>query len=237
MMEISELLNKFELLPSTDFHVFGGDCIVAASMIEENYRKSTYDHRPFLPQLNFEYYTSDALLTEQYRVGYACFKREVVRVLQPKTILEIGIGLGVSALAFLDACPNSHYVGMDNNSDFDRELFLVKPSEFVARKIHEKEYNGFIYNQDSQKLSEFPRCEFVHIDGDHSRQAVRHDVALAWRSGAKWILCDDSRDSAVVGGIFDALHSYLDRGTVDWAHFSDTWTGSILIRTDRKEDK
>ena len=75
----------------------------------------------------------------------------------------------------------------------------------------------------------------MHIDGDHSAAAVEHDVQLAWRAGAKWILCDDARDTEVCRGIFNALHA-LDRGSVDWAYFPNG-TGNILIRTDHRREQ
>lgn len=232
-MASKELLSEFGFLPSSDFHVFGGDCIVMSHRIETGYRNSNYDHKPSLPQLDPSIPSSSAMMTEQYRVGYACFKREVARVLQPKSILEVGIGMGTSAMAFLDGCPTATYVGLDNNSGED---FLVKPSDYVSGLLSSGKFKNRIQIGNSQEMSEFPHCDLVHVDGDHSRQGVRHDVTLAWRSEAKWILCDDARDAGVVGGIFDAIHGYLRRGNVDWAYFPDTWTGNILIRTEHGRD-
>lgn len=53
---------------------------------------------------------------------------------------------------------------------------------------------------------------------------------------AKWLLFDDARDPAVVAGIFQALRVDLNRGSVEWAYFPDTFTGNILIRTDHQRD-
>jgi hypothetical protein len=43
-------------------------------------------------------------------VPYYRTKWAIVPVLQPKTILEIGVRFGYSALAFLNACPRARYL-------------------------------------------------------------------------------------------------------------------------------
>jgi hypothetical protein len=235
METITELLSQFDLTPSKDYyHVFGGEHIAAASAIERTYRTDPYDHRHFLPELEAGSRLFLALTSEQYRVGYACFKRAVASILKPEVIVEIGVGLGVSALAFMDGCPTAFYQGIDDDTD---SSFPVRPTQFVSDQLAERKYKNQIVVANSQKLNRLPDCDFVHVDGCHNRAAVRHDFAIAWRSGPKWILCDDARDSEVAGGIFDALHQDLNRGSVEWAYFPDTWTGNILVRTDHRREK
>jgi hypothetical protein len=234
MATIKEVLAQFELQPSTDFHVFGGEVIAAASAIETNYRKSVYDHRPYIQHLEPDSLLAQAVKTEQYRIGYACFKREVARVLKPQSILEIGVGMGISGLAFLNGYPLASYLGIDNDSD---PSFPIKPSQYVIGKMNEQGYKSLITIADTQKLDVLPISDLVHVDGDHRKAAVRNDVALAWKSGAKWILCDDARDSEVVAGTFEALYEDLNRGSIEWAYFPDTWTGNLLIRTDHRRGK
>jgi hypothetical protein len=225
------VLKQFELSKGDGGHVFGGECVKVASEIETNYRNSTYDHRPFLP--NFE--PDSPFYLEQYRIGYACFKREVAKVLKPKIIVEIGIGVGIGALAMMDGSPQSSYFGIDNDeADFPVSP-QIKPTQFVSGWMDAKSYIFQIVTNDSQAMDKIPFCDLVHVDGDHRRESARHDVVLAWQSEAKWILCDDARDAEVVSGIFEALALDLKRGSVDWAYFGDTWTGSILIRTDHRK--
>ena len=50
-------------------------------------------------------------------VAYYRLKWAIARVLQPKRILEIGVRFGYSAAAFLDACPNATYFGIDVDSE------------------------------------------------------------------------------------------------------------------------
>ena len=87
------ILEKFELSESEGGHIFASDCVKVASKIEAGYRSSTYDHRGDLPNFG----PDSAFYLEQFRVGYACFKREVARIIKPKVILEIGIGIGIGA--------------------------------------------------------------------------------------------------------------------------------------------
>lgn len=225
------ILNQFELSNGDGVHVFGSECNRVATMIDLGYRQSTYDHRPFLP--NFS--PDSPFYLEQYRTGYACFKREVAKVIQPMTIVEIGCGVGIGALAMMDGAPiNCLYHGIDSNeADFPTTPKIV-PSEFVSHQMTARGYRHEFEIANSQALGEIPEADLVHVDGDHSREGARHDVTLAWLSGARWILCDDARDANVCAGVFESLSIYLARGTVEWAYFNDTWTGSILIRTDRK---
>jgi Methyltransferase domain len=229
--DASHILSEFELSEGDGYHVFASECVVAAGRITARFRHSLYDHRPSLP-----YFPADSpFYLEQYRVGYACFKREVARVLAPKSILEIGIGCGIGALAMMDgAPPHTLYVGIDNNEARFPTTPAIVPTEFVSQWMSERGYQHNLIVADSQSLTSIPHADLVHVDGDHSREGARHDVRLAWESGAAWILCDDARDSSVCAGVFDALSIDLHRGSVEWAYFNDTWTGSVLIRTDHK---
>jgi len=199
--------------------IFGGELTEYASRIRHNYPLSTYDHRPFLPKN-----IAPLFFTEKFRLGYACFKREVAYVLQPKRIIEIGVGLGISALAFLNGCPSATYLGIDNDCETERD-FPIKPSEFVSNLLGPK---GKIEIKDSLTIDRLPAADLIHIDGGHSYGDAYSDVMLAWRSDIKWILVDDARDSVVAAATMAALYR-KSPGSVDWAYFEDTWTGSILI--------
>jgi len=191
----------------------------------------TYDHRPYLDPFDEAF---SAKNTDDYRRRYACFKYAVAKVLRPRTIVEIGVGSGVSALAFLHARPLLRYIGLDIGEWSAR---LGKPFlETVRAKLSALQFDFEILEGDSQLIDTMPECDLVHIDGNHTSEAVYHDMLSAWNSGAKWILCDDACDPAVGAGIFRALQVGLDRGSVDWAYFGDTWSGDILIRTDHQKE-
>lgn len=203
----------------------------AVAKINAIYCNLPYDHRPRLDPSDEQIMQKRS---DAYRVRYACFKYAVAVVLVPRFILEIGVGSGISALAFSSALERLHYIGIDNGEWTTRlgVPFLTT----VESKLREDGLSFELIHKDTRTMTQFPQTHLVHIDGDHSFEAARHDMELAWRSGAPWILVDDARDSAVVAGIFYALKHDLDRGDVDWAYFPDTWGGDILIRTDHRLD-
>lgn len=170
-------------------------------------------------------------------VKYADFKRKIAAFIQPRDICEIGIGMGVAALAFLEASPfGVTYTGIDNDYEYGKK-FSERPSDYVTKLLGDHGYHAQVIVADSRTLPELPGrwYDLVHIDGDHSADAVMSDVILAWQAGSKWILCDDARDTEVCRGIFNALHA-LRRGSVDWAYYPEG-TGNILIRTNHKRSE
>jgi hypothetical protein len=130
--------------------------------------------------------------TEDLR-PYAAFKHKVAGLLQPSSILEIGVRAGYSAAAFLSACPSAFYYGVDLNKDgayggttgmLDYARAML-PRSFPSARLVIKE-------GDSRSLDSFlPSVDLAHIDGDHSFLGCLSDLYLVERSGAKWILLDD----------------------------------------------
>lgn len=229
MILTDELLKQSGFLASKGFCVFGNELHEVAKSIRLNYPLLSYDHRQFIAAIRGRLEPCSFL--DEFRVGYACFKYSVAKIIGPKRICEIGVGAGVSALAFLHACPSAHYVGIDNGSKdwIDGFDYL----EYVSSLIKELKFSFEIVVADSQKLEELPgKFDLVHIDGDHSSDGVAHDLEIAWNSGSPWILLDDCRAVEVVAG-FGAGMRRKWSGIFDWAYFEDTWTGSILIH--RKE--
>ena len=187
--------------------------------IRDDQSSWAYDHRIHLPaNLPAHYYTED------FRRTYACFKSAVAKVLQPGSIIEIGVGCGIAAMAFLHGCPTASYMGIDNDCEAERD-FPIHPSRYVNELLAGR---GHVKVADSTKMDRLPTAALVHIDGGHSYDDAYSDVLLAWRSNARWILVDDARYSTVSSATFDALHR-KSPGSVDWAYFEDTWTGNILI--------
>lgn len=190
-----------------------------------------FDHRRFLAgtESHADYASH---MTEDFRFRYARFKYAVARVLDPKTIVEVGVRGGISALSFLSACPEARFTGIDNGRDqreYGIDYDTIVRNHFIALDVR-----AAVLAEDSQSMPRFEACDLCHIDGDHTFAGVRHDVVAAWRGGARWILCDDTNDCATAAGIFTALSADLNRGGVQWASFPESWTGNILIRTDNE---
>lgn len=183
----------------------------------------SYDYRHFHPDhAEWPEFFHDG---EGFRQGYAAFKYAVASVLQPRRIVEIGVGLGVGARAFLEACPSAQYIGYDNEQDVPGSIEKAKNTLAL--------FNADIIKiSDSRELTTLPECDLVHVDGCHLYDWAYHDTLLAL-CAAPWVLVDDSRDSQVAAGAMMAAFTWRP-GDLEWTHFEDTWTGNILFcRTPR----
>lgn len=198
----------------------------AYDLIEGSYRGQAYDHRPFI----FEGEPHPEVLarhrTEDYRVSYACFKYTVAWILQPKSIIEIGVRSGVSALAFLHACPAANFLGID--SDLDARMDGVDYCAHTLKMFEEAGFKARIEKADSQELTGLYMADFIHIDGCHSRLGAYHDVSLAIKAKIPWILVDDGDAETVYLGTRDALARF---GLLhSMVRFDSSYGQSILIK-------
>ena len=196
--------------------VFPGLLVANARQIRSLYPTLRYDHRP-VDTAEAHY---DAKMTEEFRVGYACFKFAVAKVLQPGRIVEIGVGSGIAARAFLEACPTAGYHGIDDGGMGYLDMVRQKLAPFRAE----------ITVADSGQVETLPECDLVHVDGDHCFDYAYGDTLKALRA-ARWVLVDDARDSQVAAGAMKALYDSRP-GSCEWAYFEDTWTGSLLFWRD-----
>lgn len=197
--------------------------------IREAQASCPYDHRPYLHPGDHD--LGDKL-TEEFRRGYAAIKWAVAKVIQPRAICEIGVGGGLAALAFLDACPTARYVGIDNRHHEDERG--VPLNDHLAGVFRERGFDAQILIRDSKSMYALPGdFDLVHVDGNHLLDWARHDVGVALSSRAAWILVDDARDNQVCAATFQALLAARP-GCTEWAMFEDTWTGSILVYTGPK---
>jgi predicted O-methyltransferase YrrM len=153
----------------------------------------------------------------------------LIASVSPKRVIEFGINEGRTAQAILEYVPGiEHYIGID-----------VPPGHVTAAAVQRGEVPqvaGGLVGVDprvqlivreggSQSLlpDDLPEADAIFIDGDHSRDGVENDTALA-------LTCVRS------GGII-IWHDYHDLGTVDvrevlnemygggWnlRHVKDTW--------------
>src|ERR1700730_2815552 len=96
-------------------------------------------------------------------VPYYRTKWAIARKLQPARILEIGVRYGYSALAFLNACPEASYIGID----VDSELYGGVKGAIEWARNSTRNYNASFLITDSQGLDRLPDgvYDLVHIDG------------------------------------------------------------------------
>ena len=153
---------------------------------------------------------------------------QVVRNLQPKRIVEIGVRAGYSAWTMLQACPEVYLVGIDNESD-------INPTEYPsgargasehAREIMRGQSFDLIV-EDSHSLSGIPECDLAYIDADHSSSGCYQDLVLARKSGAKALLVDDYSH---IKGVRDACEVFL-QGHDGWqGKYIPSPTGLFLLQ-------
>lgn len=220
-----EQLAGFEHKPAiSPRFVFGEDINAVSETIRRTYRGLNYNHRQYLPQEASED-IHPWVHTEEFRVGQACFKHAVALVLQPRKICEIGVGAGISAMAFLQACPDAEYIGID--ADTHESFYDLRTATDMLREMNPDHIH--IFNRDSREISIVAQADLFHIDGGHDFETAKNDMRLAWKSSSGWILVDDANDSAVAAGVFTAIHE-LPHGKTDYAYFEDTWSGNLLFR-------
>jgi hypothetical protein len=209
----------------------GSELTEAAKQIRALAAVSAYRHQP-PPALASLDWTNEKMLQD----GYAGFKHAVACVLKPQRVLEIGIGAGVAATAFcraaIEAGRTFQYLGVDNLEMQSKTG--VACSEIAMEELRRLGATVEFIRSDSMRLTKPPEGEFdlVHVDACHSYNAASHDTKLAIKSGAPWILIDDCRDSQVCAGVFRGLFE-LRPGSIEWAYFEDTYTGSILLWSGR----
>ena len=189
--------------------------------ILEIYRKTDFDFREYSnPSDELSYLFNDWY--DKYRMKYV-----ICKVLEPKTILEIGVQYGYSARTFLSAVPNAKYLGIDNEVDLG---YGSKNALLWAKKIT-KNYSAEFIIANTQEMEILPRESFdlIHIDGQQDGDGTFHDLELALIS-AKWILVDGyfwSKENMLSSTYF--LEKY--KQFIDYAIIIPSYAGDLLIKT------
>jgi len=159
-------------------------------------------------------------------IPYYRLKWAIARVLQPRSILEIGVRFGYSMLAFLDASPSARYVGIDlDSATFGGSVGAIGWARHVA-----KGYRADFIVGDSTKMDRFPgdRYDLIHIDGQQDGQGTMHDLRLASGQGS-YVLVDGyfwSRQNFL--GASEFLFRYRD--LIEFYEVIPGYAGELLIK-------
>jgi len=165
--------------------------------------------------------------TEEFRIGYACFKHAVASVIKPKSICEIGVGSGIAARAFLRAVPDVEYFGIDSRLDEkEAEYPIFEHAQKLVKAINSN--SDFLVSDSMELDSLWKPYDLVHVDACHEYKYAYHDMELAWKSGSKWILVDDAKDSTVAAAVLEVVRRYHP-GSTSMAYFEAAWTGNLLF--------
>ncbi len=159
-------------------------------------------------------------------VDYYRMKYSICKVVNPKTILEIGVRYGYSAIAFLKASSGVKYVGIDNDSDMYGE---EKDAIYWAKRITKGHDTEFIF-ADSQDLDEFPGVchDLIHIDGRQDGDGTFNDLEKSIRKGC-YILVDGyfrTKENMLSSTYF--LEKY--KNFIEFAIIIPGYAGDLLIK-------
>ncbi|MCJ8329886.1 MAG: class I SAM-dependent methyltransferase [Lentisphaeria bacterium] len=166
---------------------------------------------------------------EYYKTKY-----EICKKINPGTIVEIGVRAGYSADAFLQACPTATYIGYDadNGQHGGKKGLFAKPyMEWAKKHLALYDYNVTInFPVDSQKVDTLALADFYHIDGDHSKEGVMHDLDTCYNSaelGAHLLIDDIDYIDDVKDGVYEWLEIHKDSITYEYI---ETKRGDILMK-------
>lgn len=159
-------------------------------------------------------------------VDYYKLKWAVTHVLQPASILEIGVRFGYSAAAFLHGHSAAHYVGID----LDTDSFGGKKGAINWAKEITQEFATKFIVADTQKMKRFPGdiYDLVHVDGQQDGDSSFHDLELAIKQG-RYVLLDGylwTRQNFIA--VSDFLFKYAD--LLDFYGVIPGYAGELLIK-------
>jgi 2-polyprenyl-3-methyl-5-hydroxy-6-metoxy-1,4-benzoquinol methylase len=160
-------------------------------------------------------------------VPYYKMKYAICKVINPQSILEVGVRYGYSAIAFLKASPEATYQGIDNDTN---SYGGTKGAIDWAKKITAEFKTNFLL-ANTQEMTKFPGefYDFVHIDGQQDGDGTAHDLEMALKKG-RWVLVD---------GFFWSMENMLSttnflkkyKQFIEYAIIIPSYGGDLLIKT------
>lgn len=127
------------------------------------------------------------LFTNYYGWYYA-----IVKFLKIQSVLEIGVRAGYSMISMLLANKDLIYFGIDNNSNMHGGLVgsYIHAEKLLRLYGNKKSSILIVDSHNIDHISTHLLFDLVHVDGDHTTDGCRQDLALVWGI-AKYILVDD----------------------------------------------
>jgi len=171
----------------------------------------------------------------QHYPAYYGVKNEILQTNFPdaKIIGEIGVRAGYSAWAFLQACPGAEFHGFDmedpayggSDGKFSKwAIDLLKDYNFNYHKIN---------SQEVDTLMEGKEFDFIHVDGDHTKGGVMHDLDICLKALSPnpkaFLLIDDYSHPqlpAVKEGVDEWLENNKDKVVYE---YKPSLRGEIVI--------
>src|SRR5271167_3154160 len=131
----------------------------------------------------------------------------VSKILNPGTILEIGVLDGFSLCALGLGCPSAYMEGWDNESYRDGSL-QDAGQNLIRCGLH----NFGLIKVDSQsRTAVIGDFDLAHVDGDHTRAGARHDLELVLPAARNILIDDYDSHPEVRLAVDDFLIEHQDR--------------------------
>lgn len=160
-------------------------------------------------------------------VDYYKLKYAICRAIGPKSILELGVRYGYSAITFLKACPHASYLGIDNNSDtFCGSISAIKWAKEIT-----KGFNAEFLIANTKELKELHDKYFdlIHINGQQDGDGTYRDLELALGKG-RFILVDGyywSKENMLSSTYFTEKY----KAFIEYVVIIPSYAGELLIKT------
>jgi hypothetical protein len=127
---------------------------------------------------------------DEYRLKY-----NIAKLVQPKSILEVGVRFGYAAHAFLCAAPKALYVGLDVDEP-SWGPYKGIPREWAELQLRRRWPNNDICTWRTNTQTEpqkffAEQFDMIHIDADHSFDGALHDMQTFWPFCGKAMVVDD----------------------------------------------
>ncbi|RWU17785.1 methyltransferase [Pseudomonas alkylphenolica] len=162
-------------------------------------------------------------------VDYYKVKWAIAKAINPKRILEVGVRYGYSARAFLEACPDAQFVGLD--ADIDTFGGSKGALAWAGENLRASGFNADLHSVNTQSLKAFPGgyYDLIHIDGQQDGNGTYRDLDLAVTQ-SRYILVDGyqwSREN------FYSVNEWLwlNKAAVHSVLIIPGYAGELLIRT------
>jgi predicted O-methyltransferase YrrM len=165
------------------------------------------------------------------------FLNALAKDLSARRVLEVGVRFGYSAVAFIYGNAVEEYVGIDNESyDSASESKSKCNLEFLNAA---QPFRFTLFKRDTQSLSDLAflgsrMFDFIHIDGDHSRQGALTDMKTFWN-----VLCVGGHmlvdDSLFIGAVGEACRDFaelVEEPCYNVKTFRGTW---VFLKTTQSQ--
>lgn len=155
---------------------------------------------------------------------------ELATELKPRSILEIGVRLGYSAISFLHGSDANLYVGLDCEKYIGNSQSSASQNLEYYRKSSGRVFDFELITVDTQSIADVSvlggrTFDLVHVDGDHTERGAYKDLVHFWDvvNVGGHMLVDDSTFIKAVRRAVDRFLLLVSEPNWEVSTFRGTW--------------